>query len=122
MPARASPIRRGVLLDGALFAADGGADTVLIAITGIHGLSAMPLRSAKNFTDGDPSGFLHTINSHMPTAAENRLLFIERTGHAYQQKHQEVADKILQLIRDWQEVAKQQIAYSVSSVCDFILI
>ena len=29
--------KRGVLLDGVLFAADGGADTVLIAITGIHG-------------------------------------------------------------------------------------
>ena len=43
----------------------------------------------------------------MPTAAQNRLLFIERTGHTYQQKHQEVADKILQLIRDWREVAKQ---------------
>ena len=50
----------------------------------------------------DPSGFLRNINSHMPTAAQNRLLFIERTGHTYQQKHQEVADKILQLIRDWQ--------------------
>ncbi|MBR1932072.1 MAG: hypothetical protein IJ841_00060 [Prevotella sp.] len=66
----------------------------------------------------DPSGFLRTINSHIPTAAQrsarrdachskNRLLFIERTGHTYQQKHQEVADKILQLIRDWQEAAKQ---------------
>ena len=43
----------------------------------------------------------------MPTAAHNRLLFIERTGHTYQQKHQEAADKILQLIRDWREVAKQ---------------
>ena len=56
----------------------------------------------------------------MPTAAQNRLLFIERTGHTYQQKHQEVADKILQLIRDWQEPAKQQIAYVVSSVCDLM--
>ena len=57
--------KRGVLLDGVLFAADGEADTVLIAITGIHG----------------------NINSYMPTAAQNRLLFIERTGHTYQQKH-----------------------------------
>ena len=68
---------------------------------------ALLIGTYDNFTDGDPSGFLRNINSHMPTAAENRLLFIERTGHTYQQKHQEVADKILQLIRDWQEVAKQ---------------
>ena len=68
---------------------------------------ALLIGTYDNFTDGDPSGFLRNINSHMPTAAENRLLFIERTGHIYQQKHQEVADKILQLIRDWQEVTKQ---------------
>ena len=65
---------------------------------------ALLIGTYDNFTDGDPSGFLRNINSHMPTAAQNRLLFIERTGHTYQQKHQEVADKILQLIRDWQEV------------------
>ena len=68
---------------------------------------ALLIGTYDNFTDGDPSGFLRNINSHMPTAAQNRLLFIERTGHTYQQKHQEVADKILQLIRDWREVAKQ---------------
>ncbi|MBQ8969677.1 MAG: alpha/beta fold hydrolase [Bacteroidaceae bacterium] len=68
---------------------------------------ALLIGTYDNFTDGDPSGFLRNINSHIPTAAHNRLLFIERTGHTYQQKHQEVADKILQLIRDWLEVAKQ---------------
>ena len=68
---------------------------------------ALLIGTYDNFTDGAPSGFLRNINSHMPTAAQNRLLFIERTGHTYQQKHQEVADKILQLIRDWREVAKQ---------------
>ena len=72
-------------------------------LIGTYDRSAMPLRSAKNFTDGEPSGFLRNINSHMPTAAQNRLLFIERTGHTYQQKHQEVADKILQLIKDWRK-------------------
>ena len=97
--------KRGTLLDGVLFeaeheadtvkssgiAASRGSDTVLICITGIHG----------NFTDGDPSGFLCNINAHMPTASENRLLFIERTGHTYQQKQQEQADKILLTIIDW---------------------
>lgn len=56
-----------------------------------------------NFTDGDPSGFLRNINCHMPTAAQNRLVFIERTGHTYQQKQQEVADVILQTIIDWRK-------------------
>ena len=54
-----------------------------------------------NFTNGDPSGFLRNINEHLPTARDNRLLFIEGTGHTYQQKHQEGADAILNLTRDW---------------------
>ena len=64
---------------------------------------ALLIGTYDNFTDGDPSGFLRNINSHMPTASENRLLFIERTGHTYQQKQQELADKILQLIKDWRK-------------------
>lgn len=64
---------------------------------------ALLIGTYDNFTDGDPSGFLRNINSHMPTADENRLLFIERTGHTYQQKQQELADKILTLIQDWRK-------------------
>ena len=64
---------------------------------------ALLIGTYDNFTDGDPSGFLCNINAHMPTASENRLLFIERTGHTYQQKQQELADKILQLIKDWRK-------------------
>lgn len=62
---------------------------------------ALLIGTYDNFTDGDPSGFLRNINSHMPTADENLLLFIERTGHTYQQKQQELADKILTLLTDW---------------------
>ena len=29
------------------------------------------------------------------------IIFIERTGHTYQQKHQEIADIILKLAKDW---------------------
>ena len=54
-----------------------------------------------NFTEGDPSKFLRDINNHMPTAAQNKLIFIERTGHTYQQKHQEIADIVLNLAVDW---------------------
>ncbi len=65
---------------------------------------ALLIGTYDNFTDGDPSGFLRNINAHMPTAEYNKMIFIERTGHTYQQKHQEVADKILKLINDWKEV------------------
>ena len=55
-----------------------------------------------NFTDGDPTEFLKNLNSHMPTSAQNSLIFIEKTGHTYQMKHQEVADKILHQLQEWQ--------------------
>ena len=64
---------------------------------------ALLIGTYDNFTDGDPAGFLRLINSHMPTAAENRLLFIECTGHTYQQKQQELADKLLALLQDWRK-------------------
>ena len=62
---------------------------------------ALLIGTYDRFTDGDPTGFLRNINSHIPTAAQNRLVFIERTGHTYQQKEQKAADKILELIKDW---------------------
>lgn len=64
---------------------------------------ALLIGTYDNFTDGDPSGFLRNISSHMPTTNQNHLIFIERTGHTYQQKHQKLADKILALIQDWQK-------------------
>jgi len=62
---------------------------------------AMLVGTYDNFTDGDPAEFLRNLNAHMPTAAENRLIFIEKTGHTYQMKHQEVADRILGQIEEW---------------------
>ena len=53
-----------------------------------------------NFTDGDPANFLRNLNDHMPTARDNQLIFIEKTGHTYQMKHQEVADDILRQIQE----------------------
>ena len=62
---------------------------------------ALIIGTYDNFTEGDPSKFLRDINSHMPTAAANKMIFIERTGHTYQQKHQEIADEILKHATDW---------------------
>lgn len=56
-----------------------------------------------NFTDGDPSEFLKNLNDHMPTAGENKLIFIEKTGYTYQGKNREVADDILQIVREWRK-------------------
>ena len=54
-----------------------------------------------NFTDGDPSEFLRNLNNHMPMHKENKLIFIEKTGHTYQMKNQEVADDILHQLQEW---------------------
>ncbi|MBO7702756.1 MAG: alpha/beta fold hydrolase [Eggerthellaceae bacterium] len=56
-----------------------------------------------NFTKGDPTAFLENINSHMPTADENELVFVERTGHTYQMKEQEVADVLLETVSQWRK-------------------
>ena len=62
---------------------------------------AMLVGTYDNFTDGDPSEFLRNLNNHMRTAGENTLIFIEKTGHTYQMKHQEVADDILRQLKKW---------------------
>lgn len=62
---------------------------------------AMLVGTYDNFTDGDPAEFLRNLNEHMPTAEKNDLIFIEKTGHTYQMKNQEVADDILAQIRKW---------------------
>ena len=54
------------------------------------------------FTYGDPAGFLRTINGHIPTANENKLIFIEGTGHTYQREEQETANRILELMKEWE--------------------
>lgn len=62
---------------------------------------ALLIGTFDTFTYGDPPGFLSTINSRIPTARDNRLIFIEGTGHTYQRKEQETADRILELLKEW---------------------
>ena len=64
---------------------------------------AMLVGTYDRFACGDPAGFLKNINDHMPTAAQNKLIIIEKTGHTYQQKEQETADAILHLVQDWRK-------------------
>lgn len=68
---------------------------------GVRHTGALLIGTYDNFAGGDPVSFLQRINRHIPTATQNKLIFIEKTGHTYQVKHQEVADDILKLMQDW---------------------
>jgi hypothetical protein len=72
-------------------------------INEINHKGAMLIGTYDRFTYGDPSGFLTNINNHTKYPKENKLIFIEKTGHTYQKKQQEVADIILKLIKEWRE-------------------
>ena len=72
-------------------------------INEINHKGAMLIGTYDRFTYGDPSGFLKNINNHTKYPKENKLIFIEKTGHTYQKKQQEVADIILKLIKEWRE-------------------
>ena len=61
---------------------------------------ALIIGTYDTFTDGDPVGFLKSINDHMPTAKSNELIFIEHTGHTYQQKHDVIAETISNFVLD----------------------
>ncbi|PDS41173.1 alpha/beta hydrolase [Rhizobium anhuiense] len=63
---------------------------------------ALLIGTYDRFTYGDPVAFLSNINAHMPAAKENRLIFIQKTGHTYQGKEQELAESILELVQNWQ--------------------
>lgn len=62
---------------------------------------AMVIGTYDRFTYGDPAGFLENINDHMKTAKQNKLIYIPKTGHTYQQKEQQVADKLLKIVQSW---------------------
>lgn len=68
---------------------------------GVRHTGVLLIGTYDNFAGGDPVSFLERINRHIPTATQNKLIFIEKTGHTYQMKHQEVADDILKLMQDW---------------------
>ncbi|QMF82670.1 alpha/beta hydrolase [Klebsiella pneumoniae] len=62
---------------------------------------ALIIGTYDRFTYGNPCGFLCNINDHFPTPADNALIFIDRTGHTYQQKEKELAEAMLKLASGW---------------------
>ena len=86
------------------------ADRDFSQIENIKHAGALIIGTYDRFTYGDPSGFLRNINTHMPSADENELIFIQQTGHTYQGKEQQLADSILGLVMKWrnERVIKEQ--------------
>lgn len=72
-------------------------------VAAINQTGAMVIGTLDRFTYGDPAGFLKVINDHTKNPAANKMIFIEQTGHTYQQKEQELADKLAKLLSDWIE-------------------
>ncbi|MEE5994114.1 MAG: alpha/beta fold hydrolase [Oscillospiraceae bacterium] len=62
---------------------------------------ALLIGTLDRFTYGNPSGFLKNINDHILTAEQNKLIFIEGTGHTYQQKEQQLANLLLETLKEW---------------------
>ncbi|WP_025858337.1 DUF1749 domain-containing protein [Pseudomonas sp. CHM02] len=77
------------------------ADQDFSQVEKIEHTGALIIGTYDRFTYGDPSGFLRNINDHMQFAHDNELIFIERTGHTYQGKEQELAESILGLVLNW---------------------
>lgn len=70
-------------------------------VEGVNITGALLIGTYDNFTYGDPRGFLENINNHFPNREKNKLIFIEKTGHTYQQKQQETAEEILKVLKEW---------------------
>lgn len=78
------------------------ADRDFSQVEKIRHTGALIIGTYDRFTYGDPSGFLRNINDHMQSANDNELIFIQRTGHTYQGKEQELAESILGLVLGWE--------------------
>ncbi|MBQ6001760.1 MAG: hypothetical protein IJL18_02785, partial [Synergistaceae bacterium] len=75
------------------------ADKDFSQVSNITHTGGLLIGTYDRFTYGDPAGLLTNINNHMPTAKDNRLIFIDGTGHTYQRKEKETAKKILEFLR-----------------------
>lgn len=77
------------------------ADRDFSQVQAVSHSGALLFGTLDRFTYGDPCGFLQNINRHFPKSEQNELIFIESTGHTYQQKEQEVAERLLALVQKW---------------------
>ncbi|MDE7452624.1 MAG: hypothetical protein K2M52_04800, partial [Paramuribaculum sp.] len=62
---------------------------------------ALIIGTYDRFFYGEPKAFIELINSHMQHKDENKVIFVEGTGHVYTKREQMLADIILSLVRKW---------------------
>ena len=99
------PTERGVVLNGVLFRRQEArqADTVMIAITGIYGnFHSNPFYYNIGATLNN--GGIDFIYAQTNNAFGRIETVNVKTGHTYQGKHQEVADKILLQLQEWKNI------------------
>lgn len=77
------------------------ADGDFAQVEKIRQSGALIIGTLDRFTYGDPVRFLSNINDHLSTARENQLVFIQKTGHTYQNEEQGLADAVLRLVQTW---------------------
>ena len=70
-------------------------------IAQVQHTGALVIGTYDRFTYGDPTHFLENINNHFPNPENNELIFIKNTGHTYQQKEQELAETLAELVKKW---------------------
>lgn len=63
---------------------------------------ALIIGTYDRFSYGEPKAFIELINSHMQHKDENKVIFVEGTGHVYTKREQVLADIILRLVKGWQ--------------------
>ncbi len=62
---------------------------------------ALLIGTYDSFTYGNPTCFLENINNHFKNPDSNELIFIEKTGYTYQNKEEELAECLVDLIKKW---------------------
>ncbi|HEM2542450.1 TPA: DUF1749 domain-containing protein [Streptococcus suis] len=72
-------------------------------VQAIQHRGALLIGTYDRFTYGDPKHFLENINNHFQQPDQNLLIYIEQTGHTYQQKEETLAQILRKLIQDWRE-------------------
>lgn len=61
---------------------------------------ALLIRTHDGYSRGNPERYLKNINNHMLKKDKNTLLFITDASHVYRNKEQEVAEKVLETIKE----------------------
>lgn len=62
---------------------------------------ALLIGTHDGFTGGKPVSYLNSINSHFNKKNVNKIVFIKDASHIYRHQEPEVANKVLEIIKEW---------------------